>query len=283
MTSNGIELRSGWREQLRVIIFEADTPAGKAFDVALLVAIALSVLAVILESVASIRGQHARTLDTTELIFTLLFTIEYVLRLISVPQPLRYARSFFGIVDLLAILPTYLNLLIPGAESLLVIRALRLLRIFRVFKLAQFIGEASLLKTALLGSRRKVTVFLGTIAILVTILGAMMYLVEGAENGFTSIPVSIYWSIVTMTTVGYGELTPQTVMGKSLAGIVMILGYSIIAIPTGILTAEIVQSVKTSGTVTTRCCSDCMSEGHAANARYCKDCGAVLPAYSNVS
>ena len=267
---------SPWREKLRVIIFEADTPAGKAFDVGLLLAICLSVLAVLLDSVIAFRGEHGRLLNSAEWIFTLIFSVEYVLRLICSPHPLRYARSFFGVVDLLAILPTYLSLLIPGAQSMIVIRGLRLLRIFRVFKLGQFLGEASLLRNALASSRHKITVFLGTITILVTILGAAMYLIEGEENGFTSIPTAIYWAIVTMTTVGYGDMAPATVAGKVLASMVMILGYSIIAVPTGIVTAEIVEGAAASRRITTRSCPGCLSEGHDRDATYCKKCSAPL-------
>lgn len=264
------------REKLRIIIFEADTPAGKAFDVGLLVTIFLSVLAVMLESVSAFRSQHDQLLNLAEWAFTLLFSIEYALRLICSPRPLRYARSFFGIVDLLSILPTYLSLLIPGAQSMIVIRGLRMLRIFRIFKLGQFLGEASLLRNALAASRHKITVFLGTIMILVTILGAAMYLIEGSENGFTSIPAAIYWSIVTMTTVGYGDMAPVTVSGKLLASIVMILGYSIIAVPTGIVTAEIVEGAAAARRITTRSCPNCLSEGHDRQANYCKDCSAPL-------
>ena len=257
------------------MIFEADTPAGKAFDVALLLAIVLSVVAVMLESVAGIRAAHGRFLVVVEWIFTILFSVEYGLRLVSVSRPLRYARSFFGIVDLLAVLPTYLSVFLPGAQSLQVIRGLRLLRIFRVFKLGQFLGEASILREALAASRHKIIVFLGTVLVLVTILGAAMYLIEGERNGFSSIPVAIYWSIVTMTTVGYGDLAPQTVAGKALASVVMILGYSILAVPTGIVTAGIVESAQRARP-TTRCCPRCTSEGHAASARFCQDCGAPL-------
>jgi len=267
---------SPWREKLRVVIFEADTPAGKAFDVGLLAAIVLSVVAVMLDSVAGLRTRHGELLDYAEWFFTLLFSAEYALRLACSPRPLRYARSFFGVVDLLAILPTYLSLLIPGAESMIVIRGLRLLRTFRVFKLGQFLGEASLLRDALAASRHKITVFLGTISILVTILGAAMYLIEGARNGFTSIPVAIYWAIVTMTTVGYGDIAPVTVSGKLLASLVMILGYSIIAVPTGIVTAEIVEGAAASRKITTRSCPNCLSEGHERGANYCKDCGTSL-------
>ena len=267
---------AAWRERIRVIIFEADTPAGKAFDVSLLVAILASVLAVMLDSVASIRAEYGHALDVTEWVFTILFTCEYVVRLICVPVPWHYARSFFGLVDLLAILPTYLSLLIPGAEHLLVIRGLRLLRIFRVFKLGRFLGEAAILRNALAGSRHKITVVLGTIAILVTILGTAMYLIEGEENGFTSIPTSVYWAVVTLTTVGYGDIAPHTPGGKALATVVMILGYSIIAVPTGIVTAEIVEAAVAARKVSTRCCPQCMAEGHDSDADFCKACGAPL-------
>jgi voltage-gated potassium channel len=277
--SQGSPERAGWRERTRVVIFEADTPAGKAFDVALLVAILSSVVVVMLESVATIRARHGLSLDVAEWGFTLLFTVEYLLRLVCVPVPWRYARSFFGVVDLLAVVPTYLSLLLPGAETLLVIRGLRLLRIFRVFKLGRFLGEASVLRRAIADSRHKVTVFLGTIAILVTLLGTAMYLIEGGRNGFTSIPVSVYWAVVTMTTVGYGDIAPQTVAGKTLATIVMVLGYSIIAVPTGIVTAELVESVSRHRT-TTRVCPACLSEGHDEDARFCKSCGASLDAVS---
>ena len=264
-----------WRERLRVIIFEADTPAGKAFDVGLLIAIVLSVSLVMIESVAPLRERFGLEIDVAEWTFTILFTIEYVLRLITVRRPSRYAWSFFGIVDFLAIVPTYLSAIVPGAESLLVIRGLRLLRIFRVFKLGRFLGEAGVLSKALMSSRHKVTVFLGTVLILVTILGAAMYLIEGEENGFTSIPKSVYWAIVTMTTVGYGDLVPQTVAGKTLASLVMVLGYSVIAVPTGIVTAEIVETAVGSR-VSTRSCPECTSEGHDRDSRFCKDCGAQL-------
>ena len=264
-----------WREKLRVIIFEADTPAGKAFDVGLLISIVISVSVVMMESVTPIRERYGRELDIAEWAFTIMFTIEYVLRLLAVRHPLQYARSFFGIVDVLAIAPTYLSVFIPGAESLLVIRGLRLLRIFRVFKLGRFLGEASLLSRALLTSGHKIIIFLGTILILVTILGAAMYLIEGEENGFTSIPVGVYWAIVTMTTVGYGDITPHTLAGKTLAAMVMVLGYSVIAVPTGIVTAEIVEAAG-GRNLSTRGCPACLSEGHAVDASYCKDCGVEL-------
>jgi len=264
-----------WQNRLHEIIFEADTPAGKAFDVALLVAILLSVLAVCLESVEKIELQYGQTLRIVEWVFTIAFTVEYVLRLICVGRPRRYAVSFFGIVDLLAILPTYLSLVVAGSQSpLLVIRAIRLFRVFRVFKLAQFLGEARVLSSALRASRRKIIVFLGSVLTLVLILGTMMYLIEGERNDrFTSIPESVYWAIVTMTTVGYGDVTPVTVVGKIVASMVMIMGYAIIAVPTGILTVELTRAQKS---VSTQACPECSAEGHDPDARHCKFCGAVL-------
>jgi len=268
------------RERLRIVIFEADTPAGKAFDVGLLVTIVASVLAVVLESVADVRRVAGVELRALEWSFTLVFTVEYALRLYCVPAPLRYARSFFGVIDLLAVVPTYLSLLLPGAQSLLVVRGLRLLRIFRVFKLGRFLGEANLLTSALRGSRHKVIVFLATVLVLVTILGTAMYLVEGEESGFTSIPVSVYWAIVTLTTVGYGDIAPRTPLGQTLASLVMILGYSIIAIPTGIVTAEIVEAARAQNLPqpTTRACPHCFVEWHDRDARFCKACGRELGA-----
>jgi voltage-gated potassium channel len=263
-----------WRHRLHEVIFEAETPAGKAFDIALLIAIVLSVVAVSLESVAEVRHLHGGRLRAIEWLFTILFTVEYVLRLLCVRQPLRYAGSFFGIVDLLAIVPTYLSLLVAGTQSLIVIRALRLLRIFRVLKLAHFLGEARMLHAAVRASSRKIIVFLGTVLTLVLIVGALMYLIEGAEAGFTSIPQSVYWAIVTMTTVGYGDIAPQSVLGKILASAVMILGYGIIAVPTGIVTVEIAGALKHS--TRTEACTECGAEGHATDADFCKYCGARL-------
>jgi voltage-gated potassium channel len=263
------------RTRLRIIIFEADTPSGKAFDVALLCAIVLSVFTVMLESVSSVADAYGAELRLAEWIFTLLFTAEYVLRLYCVERPWRYARSFFGIVDLLAILPTYLSLLIPGSQSLLVIRALRLLRIFRVFKLARFLREANMLVTALRTGSRKVIVFLGTVLVLIAILGSAMYIIEGEEHGFDSIPLAMYWAAATMTTVGYGDLVPRTPLGRFLSTLVMVIGYSIIAIPTGIMTSEIIAAGQKP--VTTKHCPECLTEGHETNARFCKDCAAPLP------
>ena len=264
------------RARLHEIIFEADTPAGKAFDVALLLAIALSVAAVMLESVAPIRERYGPELYLAEWFFTILFTVEYILRLFCVRYPLRYARSFLGIVDLLAVLPTYLSALLPGAQSLLVIRVIRLLRIFRIFKLTRFLGEAKTLTIALRSSRHKIVVFLGAVLSLVTIMGALMYLIEGPESGFTSIPRGVYWAIVTMTTVGYGDIAPRTVIGQSLAAFVMILGYAIIAVPTGIVSAELVQAARDGLGRQTQACPGCGAEGHDSDAAYCKRCGTSI-------
>jgi voltage-gated potassium channel len=265
---------SGWRFRLHEIIFEADTPAGKLFDVLLFWAILLSVTAVVLESVTEIRVRHGATLRLVEWVFTILFTIEYVLRLSCVGRPWRYATSFFGVIDFLAVIPTYLSFFFVGAAPLLVIRMLRLLRVFRVLKLVQFVGEANQLLAAFRASMRKVIVFLGTVLIMTLILGTAMYLIEGEENGFTNIPQSVYWAIVTMTTVGYGDIAPQTVPGRILASAVMILGFSIIAVPTGIVTAEIAGAMRKQ--VSTQACPDCSGEGHAPDAKHCKFCGALL-------
>jgi voltage-gated potassium channel len=264
---------SRWRERLHEVIFESDTRAGKTFDLVLLMCILASVLVVVLESIRSLRLAYGAELRAAEWFFTGLFSGEYILRLAAVRRPLRYARSFFGLVDLAAILPTYLSLFLPGTQALLVVRALRLLRIFRILKLAHFLGEAQALKAALRASVRKVTVFLTTVLILVVIIGALMYLVEGEAHGFTSIPQSIYWAIVTLTTVGYGDLAPATVLGKILASAVMILGYGIIAVPTGIVTVEL---SRRPSTISAQACPHCGAEGHDADARFCKYCGARL-------
>lgn len=211
---------------------------------------------------------------TTEWFFTLLFTIEYVLRLLSVGKPLAYTTSFFGVVDLAAIIPTYLSLLLPGAQYLLVLRLLRVLRVFRVLKLAHYLSEADVLLAALRASRTKITVFLFTILTLVVILGSLIYLIEGEEHGFTSIPRSIYWTIVTLTTVGYGDIAPQTGPGQVLAAIIMIIGYGIIAVPTGIVTAELTRTERQH--VSGQACPQCSAEGHDPDAQYCKYCGAEL-------
>ncbi len=266
---------AGWRARLHEIIFEADTRAGRLFDFALIWLILLSVATVILESVRHVREQYGELLYALEWLFTLLFTVEYLLRLMSVRRPLRYATSFFGVVDLLAIIPTYVSIFVPGSQYLLVIRILRLLRIFRLLKLAEYLTEADTLRRALRASRRKISVFLSAVLLLVIIIGAMMYVIEGEEHGFTSIPVSIYWAIVTLTTVGYGDLSPRTPFGQLLASIVMVIGYGIIAVPTGIVSVELAQAARQQN-VTTQSCPACGAEGHDVDASCCKYCGAKL-------
>lgn len=263
-----------WRHRLHTIIFESDTPAGKTFDVVLLIMIALSTFVVLLESIPALHSRYFPIFMGIEWFFTILFTIEYILRLISVRSPRHYALSFYGMVDLLAILPSYFSLLIPGWQYFLVIRVLRLLRIFRIFKLAEYLRDAQVITRALYNSRRKISVFLLTILLLVTIIGSMMYVIEGEASGFTDIPTSIYWAIVTLTTVGYGDLAPRTAMGKVLASMVMLLGYAIIAVPTGIVTAELTRGLR--GPISTQVCPYCSREGHDADATFCKFCGSPL-------
>jgi voltage-gated potassium channel len=264
---------TAWRHRLHEIIFEAETPAGRAFDITLSWLIGLSVLVVMLESVKGIRENYGFPLYLAEWIFTIVFTIEYVLRLTAVKRPLRYALSFYGIIDLLAILPTYLSLLVPGTQYLLTIRILRLLRIFRILKMTEYITEGRVITTALKASRRKISVFLLAVLSIVTVIGSMMYVIEGEEHGYTDIPTSIYWAIVTITTVGYGDLSPQTPLGKALASFLMITGYAIIAVPTGIVTAEFSKAVKS---VSTQVCPECHAEGHDVDAVYCKFCSTKL-------
>ena len=266
---------AAWRGRLHEVIYEAETPAGRAFDVALIGLILLSVLSVVLESVRSIRAEYGPALQTAEWVFTILFAVEYVLRLVSVRRPLAYATSFFGVVDLLAVIPTFLSLLVPGSQYLLVIRILRLLRIFRIFKLAEHLSEADVLMRALRASRRKISVFLLTVLTMVVVIGSLLYVIEGEQNGFTSIPLSIYWAVVTLTTVGYGDISPQTPLGQTLAAAVMIIGYGIIAVPTGIVTVEIAQAVGRKE-VSTQACPACAAEGHDADAAFCKYCGSRL-------
>lgn len=263
-----------WRLRMHEIIFEADTPAGKWFDVLLIVAILTSVILVLLDSVSAIQKSYGQILLAGEWLFTVLFTIEYLLRLLSVGRPVAYATSFYGVVDLLAILPTYLSIFVPGAQYLLVIRILRVLRIFRILKLVQYLGEARLLLQALRASMRKIIVFLVAVLTLVTIFGALIYLVEDPQNGFTSIPKSIYWAIVTLTTVGYGDISPQTILGQLISSLIMIIGYGIIAVPTGIVTVELAQAFKRQ--ISTQACPECSAEGHDKDAKYCKYCGSRL-------
>lgn len=262
-----------WRARTYEVIFEHDTGAGRAFDVGLILAILLSVAVVMLDSVASIAAPFHRVFFWAEWIFTLLFTVEYVLRLTSVRRPSGYALSFFGIIDLLAILPTYLSLILPGGQYFIVIRILRVIRVFRVLKLARYVGEAWLLAQALRAARYKITVFLITVLTIVIVVGSVMFMVEGPEHGFTSIPKGVYWAIVTLTTVGYGDIAPVTVAGRTLAALVMILGYGIIAVPTGIVTVELAQQARLAGS---RSCRRCSAREEDRAARFCRMCGGAL-------
>jgi len=266
--------RQSLKNRLYVIIFEADTPSGKLFDVVLFIAIMVSVSLTMLNSVTSIRAEYGTLLFLSNAVFTVLFTVEYMLRIYCSRKPARYARSFFGVVDLLAVLPFYIGLLIPSTRFLDVIKVLRMLRIFRVLKMAQYVGEADLLMNALVSSRRKIGIFIAAIMSIVVILGSLMYIIEGEANGFTSIPRSVYWAIVTLTTVGYGDVSPQTPIGQALAACIMIIGYSIIAVPTGIITAELGLSVARQKNA--RKCRGCDLTEHDADATYCKGCGEAL-------
>ncbi len=261
------------RNKLYEIIFEADTPAGKWFDIVLLWAIILSVLVVFLESISELRIQYGDIFYYLEWFFTIVFTLEYFLRIVSIKKASSYIFSFYGVIDLLAIMPTYLSLIIVGSQYFLVIRILRLLRVFRIFKLTHMVRQATILRRALIASRGKIAVFLFAVLTLVVIVGAVMYVVEGPENGFTSIPFSMYWAIVTMTTVGYGDISPQTTLGQIFASIVMIMGYAIIAVPTGIVSVEMADATRKSST---QVCENCLKEGHDIDADYCKYCGSSI-------
>ncbi len=259
------------KEKIRRLIFHSDNHGEKLFDIVLIFLIVLSVHVVMMESVPAIRARHEAMLYALEWFFTGLFTIEYIIRLYVSLNTLRYMRSFFGVVDLLSILPTYISLFLPGAQYLMLLRALRVLRVFRVLKMAQYIGEANLLIRAMRASSRKIIVFIFSVVTLVTILGSIMYLIEGPEHGFTSIPKSVYWAIVTLTTVGYGDVAPETALGQGVAAFVMIIGYGIIAVPTGIVTAEITLASREARAQVT--CSDCGAKSHDLSASYCARCG----------
>jgi voltage-gated potassium channel len=268
--------RAAWRQRLHTIIFEADTPAGRAFDIGLIIAIVVSVVLVIVESVLTKSPSLRRALSIAEWVLTVLFTIEYIARLVAVRRPVAYATSFFGIVDLMAIVPAYASIFVAGGQYFLVVRVLRLLRIFRIFKLAHFLNQADILRSALRASRVKITVFLFTVLTLVVIIGALMYVIEGAENGFTSIPLGMYWAVVTLTTVGYGDLAPSTNLGRVVASLVMILGYGIIAVPTGIVTTELVNAARRPEDISGQACPACAAEGHRPGAKFCYSCGSAL-------
>ncbi len=268
----------GWRLRMYTIIFEADTRAGRWFDLGLIAAILMSLAVVVLDSMAAVHAVYARELRVLEWMFTLTFTVEYVARLACVRSPGTYARSAFGIIDLLAVLPTYVALLVPGVNALIDVRVLRLLRVFRILKLTHYVAEFGALGRALAASRRKILVFMSFVMLVVLVMGTLMYVVEGPENGYTSIPVGVYWAITTMTTVGFGDITPQTDLGRIIASIMMLVGWGTLAVPTGIVSAEFTAQ-RMHREPTTRTCHECLSEGHAPSARFCRDCGAALPPY----
>ena len=269
---------SGWRERIYTIIFEADTRAGRRFDVCLIVAIVLSVVAVILDSVAAISHRYAQLFNWIEWIITLLFTAEYLLRLVCVRQPLRYMTSLFGVIDLLAILPTYVALFFPEAYALMDVRILRLLRVFRVLKLVPYVAEYRVLLDALYASRRKILIFLSFVMLVVLLLGTMMYVIEGPTNGFTSIPTAVYWAITAVTTVGFGDIVPKTDLGRAIASVMMLIGWGTLAVPTGILSAELTARRVSA---TTRTCPECLKEGLPPEDNFCGNCGATLPKHQH--
>ncbi|NOH67506.1 ion transporter [Vibrio rotiferianus] len=266
--------RKSFKHHLYVIIFGTYTRAGRAFDIALIIAIITSLVVLILESLPSVMTEWSRELRYIEYTFTALFTIEYLLRLYCSPKPKSYATSFYGVVDLLAILPTYLAIFFPGASFMGVVRLLRVMRIFRILKLVRYLQDSNILLRSLLMARRKILIFFSTVGILVTIFGALIFVIEGPHNGFTSIPKSIYWAIVTITTVGYGDMVPQTHLGKAIASLTMLLGYSILAVPTGIITAELSNEMNAHKQLVK--CPNCNRSGHDSDAMHCKHCGSEL-------
>ncbi|MDQ3290078.1 MAG: ion transporter [Bacteroidota bacterium] len=269
------------KQKIYTIVFEAETKAGRTFDIVLLFLILLSVFIVTIETVPALVSNYRQYFRVIEWVFTILFTLEYFIRIYSSPRPLRYIFSFFGIVDFLAVIPTYLSLLLVGSQYLLVIRILRLLRAARIFKLNRFINEGQVLTRALRASLAKISVFVGVVLMVVVIVGSIMYIVEGVEHGFTSIPKSIYWAIVTLTTVGYGDIAPGTTFGQIVASLLMIMGYGIIAVPTGIVSVELANIDKQ--TFNTRICPQCHKEGHAREANFCSNCGYALTDLDPVS
>ncbi len=269
-----VKPRKSLRSRVHEIVYEADTTTGKVFDILVLIAIVISVVVVMLESITELQQKYGKAFYIIEWILTILFTIEYLIRIWVIQKPTKYIFSFFGLIDFFAILPTYLSLFFAGSQHLLVIRSLRLLRIFRVFKLSRYVAESQILVGALIASRTKIIIFIFTVLMLICIIGSLMYLVEGPEHGFTSIPTSIYWAIVTMTTVGYGDITPGTSLGKFLSSIIMILGYGILAVPTGIVGSELFHAKQLQ--TNTQVCKNCNSSDHDDDAAYCKHCGESL-------
>lgn len=264
------------RHLFYTVIFQSNTPAGKGFDLVLILCIIVSTGAVVMDSVEDVSRQHGELFDGLEWFFTLLFSLEYGLRIFSTHKPVKYIFSFFGLIDLLAILPSYLSAFIPGIHSLQVVRILRVLRIFRILKLSRFINQGDILLNALSASRLKITLFLFTVCTLLVVFGSAMYIIEGPENGFTNIPIGIYWAVVTLTTVGFGDITPKTDLGRAVSSLVMISGYAIIAVPTGIFSAELNKAIKKDENPDTRTCSNCGQLGHVKKARFCFHCGSTL-------
>lgn len=275
--------KSNWKARLHEIIYEADTPAGKLFDIILLIAILASIVLVMLESVKTIDSKYHDILNIGEWIITILFSVEYIARIVTVKKPIKYITSFYGVIDLLSTIPKYVSILFAGSHALVALRALRLLRIFRILKLARYLGASNNLVSALKASRAKIFVFLFAVLIMSIIFGTIMYMVEGEENGFTNIPKSVYWCIVTLTTVGFGDIAPQTPLGQLIATFIMILGYGIIAVPTGIVSAEYTHQSKPKPVsendlvnLNTQACPSCSSEKHKDNAQFCYNCGHKL-------
>ncbi|MEM5427595.1 ion transporter [Cupriavidus oxalaticus] len=271
---------TGWRQRWYTIIFEADTREGRLFDVSLLIAIVASVMVVMLDSMAAVHSRLGLLFTVLEWTFTLFFTAEYAMRILVVRRPWRYVFSFYGVIDFISIMPTWLAFFVPGLHFLIDVRLLRLLRVFRILKLTVYFEEAEILYRALVNSRRKIFVFLGTVFIITVILGTVMYVVEGPEHGFHSIPVSMYWAVVTLTTTGFGDMVPKTALGQFITSLTILLGYGIIAFPTGIVGAELAASILKKP-LTTRTCTHCLTEGHEPDAMYCKHCGSALPDYQN--
>ncbi len=269
--------RTSWRHKLHEILYEADTPMGKIFNMVLLITILASIMLVMLESVRSFDEKYHNFLNISEWVITILFSIEYIARVIAVKKPIKYITSFYGIIDLLSTIPKYVSIIFVGSHSLVALRALRLMRIFRILKLARYIGESSNFVKALRASRAKIIVFISFVIIMCIILGTVMYLVEsGQDSGFTSIPRSVYWAIVTLTTVGYGNIAPITPLGQFIAALIMIMGYGVIAIPTGIVSSEMTKTSKKDVQTSTQACANCMAEAHRDNAEFCYECGERL-------
>ncbi len=267
----------GWRLRAYRVIYESDTAAGRLFDQIIVAVILISVAVVMADSVQEWHARHSRTFAIAEWSFTLLFTVEYIARLVTVDRPLRYARSFFGMVDLVAVLPTYLALFVPGLHALIDVRILRLLRIFRIFRLTEYVTEYQTLLEALQASRRKILVFLSAVMMVALILGTLLYVVEGPEHGFTDIPTSVYWAITTITTVGFGDITPKTDFGRLIASVIMLIGWGTLAVPTGIVTAEMTVRRHARPPLVPRACARCGSEGYGPEAKFCQQCGTALP------